>query len=324
MINKKIFSIIFVFNLLLFSNVYSQKYETVDDKVDTYPKNIINPDKLVELINTDFSKQDEKARAVFRWVATNIQYDVELSNFLDSNLVKAFTYNSEKEKLIKERKFKLDLINNAMVSKTTVCHGYAVLVEYLCLKLGLEAKIILGDLKSDPSQIGEMPDELNHAWNVVKIDNNWQFIDATLGAGFVSSKTKLFKFYFNDSYFCTKPERFFLNHYPTDEKWLLVSKNKDDFAKQPIFFGAYFENNYQMDKPASGLYPSSKNENFIFAIKGLDQYDSIQYSFSDDNKIVNLEQENNFKDFVIDLANKKNNYVSIYVNRKIIAIYKII
>jgi transglutaminase/protease-like cytokinesis protein 3 len=292
--------------------------------VDTYSKDITNTDKLVELINKDFSLQDEKARAVFRWVTTSISYDVNLSELLDSKSVNAFSYKTEKEKEIKEKRFKLDLVTNALNSKKAVCHGYAALVENLCLKLGIEAKIIVGNLKSDPSQIGELPIITNHAWNAVKIDGNWQFIDATLGAGFVSSKTNLFKFYFNESYFFTSPERFFLNHYPSDEKWLLIAKNKNDFAKLPLFFGNYFQNNYQLIKPESGVCLMAKNENLIFAIKGLDQYDTVEYSSSIDNRIVYLEQENNKLDFSIPLVDKKNSFVSIYVNRKIIAVYKII
>lgn len=316
---------ILLFFIFLFSNFsYSQKYVGVDSIVDNCPKNIINFDKLVEFINKEFSKEDEKARAVFKWVTTNIKYDVVLSETMDYKTINAFSYKTEKEKEIKEKKFKYDLVNNTMISKMAVCHGYAALVESLCLKLGLEAKTILGNLKTDPSQIGELSGLINHAWNVVKIDNNWEFIDATLGAGYISSKTNLFKYYFNQSYFCTNPERFFLNHYPSEEKWLLVSKNKNDFEQLPIFFGTYFENNYQIVKPIEGLYSSLKNQNFIFSIKGLDKNDLIQYSFSDDNEIIYLNQENNLNDFIISITNKKNNYLSIYVNRKIITIYKIL
>ncbi|MFV8375479.1 transglutaminase domain-containing protein [Flavobacterium sp. LB1P62] len=316
--------LLFVFlSLSFFDIAYSQKYRLVDSIVDGYPKVTITADQLVELINKDFSKQDEKARAVFKWVTANISYDVDLAKAMESKPIYAFSYKTEKEKEIKEKKFKLDLVGNAMVSRKAVCHSYAALVEYLCVRAGLEAKIIIGNLKSDPSEIGALPNSMNHAWNVVKIDNDWKFIDATLAAGFISLKTNSFKFYFNESYFFTNPERFFLNHYPLDEKWLLTKKNKKDFAQLPLFFGNYFQNNYQLIKPESGLYLTSEGENFIFAIKGLDQYDTVEYSSSINNKIIYLDQKNDL-DYTIYLADKKNSFVSIFVNRKIIAIYKII
>ncbi|MFV8340834.1 transglutaminase domain-containing protein [Flavobacterium sp. XS2P39] len=316
--------LIFILSIVFLNASYSQKYNSVDSIVDNYPKNIINADQLLVLIKKDFSKQDEKARAVFRWVTTVIAYDVDLAKSMDYKSINAFSYKTQKEMEIKEKKFKLDLVTNTMISKIGVCHSYAALVEYLCVKLGLEAKIIIGNLKSDPSQIGELPEVLNHAWNVVKIDNNWKFIDATLGAGFISSSTNLFKFYFNESYFLTDPDQFFLNHYPSDENWLLTAKNKKDFAQLPLFFGYYFQYNYQMTKPESGLYTTVKNGVFTFAIKGLNTYDDVAYSYSDDNKMNYLEQEDNLKDFNIQLAKKKNGYLTLFVNRKIIAVYKIV
>ncbi len=321
MINK---TWIFIFlNLMFLNNSYSQKYDSVDSIVDNYSKGIISTDILADLINKDFIKQNEKARAVFRWVTTNISYDVKLSELMESKQINAFSYKTEKEKEIKEKKFKLDLATNVMISKSAVCHGYAALIENLCLKLGIEAKIISGNLKSDPSQIGELPNVTNHAWNVVKIDNNWQFMDATLGAGYISGNTNLFKFHFNESYFFTNPERFFLNHYPSDEKWLLIAINKKDFSQLPLFFGSYFQNNYQLIKPEIGLWSTSENENFTFKIKGLDQYDTVEYSTSIDDKIIYLDQKNDL-DYTISLKEIKNSYFSIYVNRKIVAIYKII
>lgn len=311
------------FSMTFFDCAYSQKYILVDSIVDSYPKEVLNSDQLAELINRDFSKEDDKARAIFKWVATNISYDVDLAKTMQSKSNNAFSYKTEKEKEIKEKKFKLDLVTNTMISRKAICHSYAALIENLCLKSGLEAKIIIGNLKSDPSQIGILPNDANHAWNVVKIGDDWKFVDATLAAGFISPKTNSFKFYFNDSYFFTPPERFFLNHYPLDENWLLVKRDKNDFAQLPLFFGTYFQNNYKLTNADYGLIPTSKSENLVFAIKGLDEYDTVEFASSFDNKITYLDQKNDV-DFTISLLDKKKSFVSIFVNGKIIAIFKII
>lgn len=315
---------VLILSILFLNTSYSQKYSSVDSIVDNYPKNITDTEQLLVLIKKDFSKQDEKARAVFRWITTVIAYDVDLAKAMDYKSINAFSYKTQKEMEIKEKKFKSDLVTNTMISRKAVCHSYAALVEYLCIKLGLEAKIIVGNLKSNPAQIGVLPGVLNHAWNVVKINNSWEFIDATLGAGFISSATNLFKFYFNESYFLTDPDRFFLNHYPSDENWLLTAKNKKDFAQLPLFFGYYLQYDYQMTKPESGLYSTVKNGVFTFAIKGLDVYDDVSYSYDDDNKMNYLGQEDNSKDFNVQLTGKKNGYLTLFINRKIIAIYKIV
>lgn len=321
---KKITLIIIFINLIGINFTFSQNYKTVDSIVDSYPKDVVNTNQLVQLINKDFSVQDQKVRAVYRWITTNISYDADFLNKMNDKPMNAFSYKTEKEKELKEKIFKLELVSNAMTSKKTICHGYAALVENLCRNLGIETHIILGNLKSSPLQIGELPSAINHAWNAVKINGKWQFVDTTLGAGFVSGKTNLFKFYFNDGFCFTTPERFFLNHYPLDEKWLLIAKNKNDYAQLPLHFGNYFQKNYQLIKPESGLCKIAENENFIFSIKGLNPNDTVEYSTSIDNKIIYLEQENNQLDYTISLIGKNNSFVSIYVNGKIIATYKIL
>ncbi|WP_418262734.1 transglutaminase domain-containing protein [Flavobacterium faecale] len=320
---RKIFYCLVVVSLLFLTKGYAQKYDKVDLIVDGYPKSITNVNQLLALIRKDFSLPDEKARAVFRWVCTTIAYDVALSESMNHSYIKAFSYKTEKEKEIKEKKFKQDLIQNTLITKKAVCHGYAVLMEDLYAKLGLETKIILGNLRTDVSQIGKMPDELNHAWNVVKIDNKWEFVDATLASGFVSAKTNLFKFYFNEGYFFTNPEKFFLNHYPLDEKWLFVAKNKSDFAKLPVFFGDFFEKKYKIVKPESGICLSKNNKELHFSITGLNDNDVIQYLSSLDNKkkYLKLEKQSNFS---IPIEGKENSVLYLFINGKVVAAYKIV
>ena len=125
-----------VISLLFFSTkTFSQGYTSVDAIVDNYPQYGITLDALTNYIQKDFSKEDEKARAVFRWVTTKISFDVALAEKMDYTSLSAFSYTTEAEKRIKEKKFKENLLTQTFLSKKTVCHGYAVLVEYLCEKL---------------------------------------------------------------------------------------------------------------------------------------------------------------------------------------------
>ena len=312
------------FNFILIDNNYSQEYRKTDSIVDNYPKNIIDANVLVGLVKKDFSNQNEKVRAIYRWVTTTIAYDVDLAKELDSKSLNAFSYTTDKEKEKKELLFKLELVTKSLSSKKAVCHGYAALMEILCQKAGVETKTIFGNLKSDPSQIGLLPSEINHAWNVVKIDNNWKFIDATLSAGFISNKTNLFKFYFNDSYFFMNSEDFFMNHFPSEEKWLFISKSKADYAKLPLFFGYYFQLKYHINKQNSGIYSVKNSSKFMFNIEGLNESDYVQYSFNSDNKLHDFEQESTIKNYEVSVADKKNDILAIFVNGKIISMYKII
>jgi len=163
---------------------------------------------------------------------------------------------------------------------------------------------------------------MNHAWNVVKINNKWNFIDVTLGAGYISSKTNSFKFHFNDSYFLMAPDNFFMNHYPSEETWLLIRKSKKDFANLPLLFGNYFEQKYIMAPLDSGIISSGQNPDFLFKLNGLTESDYVQYSFDSEKKSDVLEPDN-LSSYRISIAGKKDNFLSIFVNGKIIAMFKI-
>lgn len=184
---------------------------------------------------------------------------------------------------------------------------------------GLESKIILGTLKADPSQIGQVNFATDHAWNAVKIAGEWRFVDATLGAGYISQKDNSFQFDFNDAYFFMSPEKLFLNHFPEDNRWLIVSKTRKDFAELPLFYRDYFNNNYQLNLDKGVVFSGSQN--IHIEIKNLDEYDRAEYVFSSDNKLCYLNNDQKETAFDISLRGKSNEYLTIYINRKIIATY---
>ncbi len=216
------------------------------------------------------------------------------------------------------------MLSKLLVSKQTVSHGYAILVEHLCQKVGVEAHIVTGNLKTDPSQIGNPNLDTNHAWNVVKIDGQWKFLDTTLASGYVYSNSNLFKFYYNDAYFFTQPDLFFLNHYPIDEKWLLINKTKEEYINLPVFIGTYLENPYRIIQPVSGIWSIKKNGNFIFSLEGIDQYDDVGYVFLSNGDVKYFEERNNATTLTIELNEIKEDYLSIMINSRTMAIYKIV
>jgi len=318
------FRISFFIFVLFFTNSYCQNYAEVDSIVDRYSKDVKSTDVLATLIKNDFNKEEDKARAIFRWVTSTISFDVETAELMEYESLTAFSYTSEVEKKTKEKKFKSDLITSALLNKIAVCHGYAVLVEDLCYKVGLKSEIITGNLKSNPSHIGLLPTILNHAWNVVMIGNQWKFIDATLGAGVISSNTNKFKADYNEAYFFTDPAQFFLNHYPLDEKWLLIPKNKKTYAELPLFLGNYFKYNFKISKEISGIHSISLNPDFAFTLNGLSEYDDIQYIFINENERHFFTESDNGIGFKVSLKGHQDDFLCICVNGKVIAIYKIV
>ncbi|OYU80020.1 MAG: hypothetical protein CFE23_11585 [Flavobacterium sp. BFFFF1] len=308
--------------LVFYSSIFAQDYKAVDEKVDRYPGTFDNPNGLVTLISADFERPEEKVRAVFRWVATHVQYDMFLEAQVEVGIgLKVFSYKDQKEKDIKEKKFLEELALKTFVSQRAICHGYAALIEYLSLKLGITAKTVLGTLKSSPEQIGMIPGKADHAWNGVFINGKWELIDATLAAGYISERTESFEFHYNEAFFFMNPNRFVLNHYPTDEKWLLTQKSKKEFADLPLFFGSYFSKNYRINAPLSGTVSPADNQ-LVLSIEGLEFGDVLQYFLSER---PGFEQANlsDLSNIIIPLDGMHSGYVSIFVNKDIVAMFKI-
>lgn len=53
----------------------------------------------------------------------------------------------------------------------------------------------------------------DHAWNVVRVDGHWQFVECTWGAGYLD-KNNVFQKRLNTFYFFTDPKLFITDHFP--------------------------------------------------------------------------------------------------------------
>lgn len=65
-------------------------------------------------------------------------------------------------------------ITSSLIYGKTVCSGYVKAFQYLGEALGIKSTFIVGDDK-DPT------DDTTHAWNMIYLDNDYYYIDATWG-----------------------------------------------------------------------------------------------------------------------------------------------
>ena len=97
---------------------FAQTLSDVDKIVAKYPKSLNTTEKLAEKIEKDFNSEEDKARAIFSWIAFNIKYDY--SAFLNPQRVQGFSYSSEAEKQRKIKQLNDNLIQKAFKSKKAV------------------------------------------------------------------------------------------------------------------------------------------------------------------------------------------------------------
>lgn len=317
--------IIYTFLLVLSLSIPAdaQGFNKVDAAVKGWPDSFASIDKFAEKVNAGFKRDDEKARAIFTWIALNVKYDLAAYGVNEKPI--SFSYKTQEEKETKQRKFREDIAIKTLKTKKGVCEGYATLFMLVAEKAGLEAVFIPGTSKSHPAHIGAGPGVGDHAWNAVKIEGKWKLLDATWGAGTVSGVKPEFIFRFNDGYFFTDPSKFFLNHFPDDPKWLLTEKTGQDFANLPLYYGNYLMGEYEFIAPVAGTFNNKPGGSITYQIKNLQPTDKVHYAFSREKvyKEVKPVTENGISAFQVPLDKASTGTLTIYINQKSVAAYRI-
>ena len=81
-------------------------------------------------------------------------------------------------------------IYGALVNKESVCEGYARSMKYLLDSINVPCVLVIGKGTNSDGRTE------NHAWNYVKLNNNWYAVDVTwddpilVGNGVLPEKTK--------------------------------------------------------------------------------------------------------------------------------------
>jgi hypothetical protein len=187
------------------------------------------------------------------------------------------------------------------VTRKAVCGGYANLFMALSQAIGINTAVIVGDIRQDLGftnsismktqqfvKTGQLnsDDELTlHAWNAVKVIDNWQLVDTTWDDINSSQNQSLYK----SDYLMPPPEVMIIDHLPKQSDWQLLHRpivNQDYFEKQLILTPQSFIENLQVLSPIE--YKTSVYKDAFIKVKM-----PLNYS----NKIVALFSEREKSNF---------------------------
>lgn len=117
----------------------------------------LNYNSHIYNLNTELPLFLETAETILAGMPTGSDYEKEL--YLHDALIKKVTYTYSK--LEEQNGY------TTLVEGKGVCAGYAFALQYLLMRAGIQSYYVVGDSGGD------------YAWNMVKIDGKWYFLDAT-------------------------------------------------------------------------------------------------------------------------------------------------
>ena len=163
---------------------------------------------IAAYVNANFTRPIDKTRAIFMWIVSNIQYDIDNMFAID------FYADSAAE------------ISRPLQTRKGICQNYAALFSAICNQAGVRSRVIEGYT----TQRGFV-DYIPHAWCAVLIDGSWRLIDPTWGSGYVEKGKFVRKV--NEDYFNATPEAFIQSHMPFDYLW--------EFLHYPVTNQEFYE-----------------------------------------------------------------------------------
>lgn len=324
MINRKITFIFLLLSVLFLHSSYSQNYDAVDKLVQKYPKSFGTTDDLAERIKKDFKDDNDKARAIFTWIAINLKYDY--ASFLNPPKSQGFSYSTEAEKQKKLQQLDDKIIQKAFKSQKAVCEGFSLLYQNLATKVGLKCDVIKGDSKTRLSDIGREKLGSDHAWNIVYFDGKWRLIDVTWGQGYYDGSKGRMVIDFAPMYFDADPDYFFAKHYPDSGTYLNSKISKDDFLNGPLIYNKTIEGDNKIKAPKSGIIEAKNGDKVTFEFKNISKTDQFYYLNKKNQpvRVQNGKERKGGLEFQIVIDNTIGNYITFFLDTSSIASFKVV
>ncbi len=268
----------------------AKDYAVVDDIIRQIPDSLTQTTaSIANFINSKFTTQSEKSRAVFIWVANNIQYDIE-------NMFAIDFY--QKKELI---------ISKTLRTRKGICMHYAEVFSDISNKAGLKTFVISGYTKQS-----EFVDYIPHAWCVGLVDTTWCLYDPTWGSGVIFNNKFIRKI--NNDYYRARPEKLIKSHMSFDPLWQLLN--------YPITSQEFYEGKFAINKNKAFFnfndsivaYENLTEEEQLMAIANRIELNGVKNSMIFD-KLHHIKVE--LENFKIREINEKHSAAINYYNESI-------
>lgn len=279
--------------ILLFSTVVPNSYCLGDTT------NLIIKKKVSELTNGKKSEY-EKGRIIFNWIVDNIEYD----------WLKYQAYLRDSSKY--------EVRNNEFVfkQKKGICIEISNLATEMFRYAGLNCFTIGGYAKYEEESLIDESKILQHAWNAVRVNDQWHLIDVTWSALQKKSINT------DSAFLSISPSQFIFTHFPDEARWTLLDSpiSFEVFRQYPIVRNEFFHYLRRLP-PIKGIIEMNSEANCLKGIIEKCIYDQgVEIEIEDiDEQTVDFSSRVEAKDIhqIVDFFTGKVNkrfFLRIFVN----------
>lgn len=215
-------------------------------------------------VSFDIPQDAEEVTIELKNKANNIVKNIP-DNYSEYEKVKyIYEYIIDNTEYIDESAYNQD-IRSVLLYNQSVCSGYAYTYQYLCQLIGINCTTVCGDAFSDGTTEP-------HAWNLLYLDGDYYWVDATWGDAFYNNPVK-----YDYSYFLTNDKTLLKTHTINDSNQF-VKKFDNQFFNYP--------------KCNSDKYDYYKLNNCLFEEYDKNTKEFISNKFKNGDTIINIK----FKD----------------------------
>jgi hypothetical protein len=145
--------------------------------------------------------------------------------------------------------------------RTAISGGYANLLSALGKAIGIDIPAISGTSRIPQSDL----DGTAHAWNAVRLQNQWQLIDVTWDSVYLEGRNALKRY--RTDYLFPPASLFAYSHFPDDAAWQLLEEpiDRGEFLRQPVLSPAFFAQELALVSPQRSVtdLASSKGDAIV-------------------------------------------------------------
>lgn len=184
-------------------------------------------------------------------------------------------------------------IEGAFLDDVAVCDGMSKAIQILLSNVDIENIVVLGKLNNEP-----------HAWNMVKLENNWYNLDLT------SNKSIKIEGIVIHSYFNVNDEFITKTHTFSEKENIPKCDSIDNKYNYYIYCNKYIEKKENFRSKLSEIIINNKNDHLLeFSTNSIENVPSITY-----NTILAIDSKEYLNNYQFKYYNILNTYIVIKNN----------